>query len=139
MAIARLQTQFKAVATALAFSAVATGALAQAASVPGAASELPLFAIEIKVGPKWDPSKPPQEQAFFREHSSNLRRMRETGLLVVGARYSDKGLVIVAAPTAAEVRAQMDQDPSIAAGTFVYEVHPFNVFYSGELKSRPRR
>lgn len=139
MAIARLQTQFKAVATALAFSAVTTGALAQAASVPGAASELPLFAIEIKVGPKWDPSKPPQEQAFFREHSSNLRRMRETGLLVVGARYSDKGLVIVAAPTAAEVRAQMDQDPSIAAGTFVYEVHPFNVFYSGELKSRPRR
>ena len=98
-----------------------------------------LFAVEIKVGPNWDPSKSPQEQAFFREHSANLRRMRESGVLVMGARYSDKGLVVVAVPSAAEVKAQMEQDPSFAAGTFVYEVHPFNVFYSGELRARPRR
>jgi hypothetical protein len=32
----------------------------------------------------------------------------------------------------------MEQDPSFAAGTFVYEVHPFNVFYAGELQT-PRR
>jgi uncharacterized protein YciI len=114
-------------------------AAAQPASAPPVTADLPLFAIEIKVGPKWDQSRPPQEQAFFKEHSANLRRMRESGVLVMGARYSDKGLVVVAASTAADARAQMEQDPSIAAGTFVFEVHPFSVFYSGELKPRSRR
>jgi hypothetical protein len=32
----------------------------------------------------------------------------------------------------------MDQDPSFAAQTFVYDVHPINVFYPGELKARAR-
>jgi uncharacterized protein YciI len=114
-------------------------AVAQPASAPVVAADQPLFAVEIKVGPKWDQAKSPQEQAFFKEHSANLRRMREAGILVMGARYSDKGLVVVAAATAADVRAQMEQDPSIAAGTFVFEVHPFNVFYAGELKPRARR
>lgn len=98
-----------------------------------------LFAVEVKVGPKWDHARPPHEQALFREHSAHLRRMREAGVLVVGARYSNIGLVIVSASTAADVRAWMDQDPSMAAGTFSYEVHPFNVFYGGELKTKPRR
>ncbi len=109
-----------------------------AASAP-AATELQLFALEIKVGPKWDSTKSPQEQAYFREHSANLRRLRESGSLVVGARYADKGLVVVAAGSSAEARSFMDQDPSIAAGTFTFEVHAFNVFYPGELKSRTRR
>lgn len=137
--LAMLQTQVRAFAAALCLSVVVTGASAQAASAPASHSELPLFAVEIKVGPKWDQAKPAQEQAFFKEHSANLRRMRESGVLIMGARYSDKGLVIVAAATVAEVRAQMDQDSSVSAGTFAYEVHPFNVFYSGELKSRSRR
>ena len=114
-------------------------ALAQVASAPAAAAEPLLFAVEIKVGPKWDASKAPQEQAYFREHSANLRRLREGQHLVVGARYSDKGLIVVAAPDASAVKAMMDQDPSFAAGTFVYEVHPMNVFYAGELKARTRR
>ena len=114
-------------------------ARAQAASAAAAASEALLFAVEIKVGPKWDASKPPQEQAFFREHSANLRRLRDASQLVVGARYSDKGLIVISAADIASVKALMDQDPSFAAGTFVYEVHPMNVFYAGELKARVRR
>jgi uncharacterized protein YciI len=122
----------------IAFAATSC-ALAQGPSAPPGASEPLLFAVEIKAGPNWNQSKAPQEQAFFREHSANLRRMREAGILVMGARYSDKGLVVVSAADAAEVTAQMAQDPSMAAGTFVYEVHPFNVFYPGEIKPRPRR
>lgn len=74
------------------------------------APDLQLFAIEIKVGPKWDAAKPPHEQALFREHSANLRRLREAGTLVIGARYSDKGLVVLSATSLAEARAMMDQD-----------------------------
>ncbi len=132
-------TSRRALALAIVGLAALQVAEAQPASSPAATPESLLFAVEIKVGPKWDQSKSPQEQAFFREHSANLRRMREAGILLMGARYSDKGLIVVAATSAAEARAQMEQDPSIAAGTFVFEVHPFNVFYAGELKSRARR
>ena len=136
-----MRAQFKALyAIVFLAAALSQPVPAQPSSAPAAAApELPLFAIEIKTGPKWDTSKPPQEQAFFREHSSNLRRLREAGSLIVGARYSDKGLVIVAAATLVEARAMMDSDPSVAAGTFAVEVHPFNVFYSGALQSRQRR
>jgi uncharacterized protein YciI len=128
-----------AISIALTASVLSGGASAQSASATATPAELPLFAIEIKVGPKWDSAKTPQEQAFFREHSANLKRLRESGSLVMGARYSDKGLVVVAASNLAETRAFMDQDPSIGAGTFAFEVHPFNVFYPGEVKARSRR
>src|SRR5262245_18550653 len=82
--------------------------------------ELPLFAVEITIGSKWDSKRPPQDQLYFREHSANLKRLRDAGQLVVGARYSDKGVVIVAAENDAAVRAMMDEDPSMTAGVFKY-------------------
>ncbi len=111
---------------------------ASAQQTPVTASTLPLFAIEITVGPKWDAAKRPQDQPFFREHSANLARLREAGSVVMGARYADKGLVVVAAPTIEAARAMMDGDPSIATGTFVFDVHPFNVFYGGTVEPRAR-
>jgi uncharacterized protein YciI len=116
--------------------ALAPWARAQTAA---AAAELPLFAVQVKKGPGWDEAKPPQAQAQFREHSAHLRKLREAGSLVMGARYSDIGLLVVAADTEAAARALMEGDPSIAAGTFAIEVHPFNVFYGGHLQPRPRR
>jgi len=98
-----------------------------------------LFAVEIRTGPKWDPALPPPQQAYFKEHSANLRQLREAGRLVLGARYSDKGLVILSAASADEARALMNQDPAITHGTFVYELHEFNVFYAGNVPARPRR
>lgn len=97
-----------------------------------------LFAVEIKTGPAWVSSKPPQDQAFFREHSAHLRQLREAGVLVLGARYADKGLLVMAADSAAAARAAMEQDPSIRAGTFVFELHEFSVFYGGQLQPPPR-
>lgn len=98
-----------------------------------------LFAIEITVGPGWDSSRPPNAQAFFAEHSANLRRLRESGQLVMGARYSDKGLIVVRARSLEDVHAMMAQDPSIEAGTFRYAVHPFAVFYPGSIEARPQK
>lgn len=92
-----------------------------------------LFAVEITVGPHWDDELAPGDQAFFREHSANLRRLRDAGHIVMGARYSDKGLIIFSAPSENDVRAMMDVDPSMEAGTFVYEVFAFNVFFPGSV------
>jgi uncharacterized protein YciI len=105
---------------------------------PPPASENRLYAVEVKTGPQWNASKAATEQAFFREHSANLKRLRDAGHIVLGARYSDKGLLIFTAPSAASVQALMDQDPSVAHGTFRYEVHEFNVFYPGAVQARPQ-
>ncbi|NND61341.1 MAG: hypothetical protein HKN49_13870 [Gammaproteobacteria bacterium] len=106
-----------------------------ASDVSAAKSDLRLFAVEIKVGPNWDNSKAPNQQAFFAEHSSNLNRLREAGHIVMGARYSDIGLIIFSARSAEEVRGLMSNDASMAAGTFKYEVHALNVFYPGLVQS----
>lgn len=114
------------------------GALAQGPPATTTPSEVPLFAVEITVGSKWDPSRPPQDQQFFRDHSANLKRLRDSGALILGARYSDKGLVVLAAHDEASARAMMDEDPSIKADVFRYRIHPLNVFYGGTVSARAR-
>ena len=98
-----------------------------------ASAPAPLYAAIFKTGPKWDAAKAPGEQAFFRDHSANLARLRSAGTIVVGARYADVGLVVVSAPTEADARQLFDADPSIGAGTFALEIHRFSVFYPGTV------
>jgi hypothetical protein len=100
---------------------------------PPAGAPAPLFAAIFKTGPKWDPAKAPGEQAFFREHSANLAKLRAAGAIVMGARYADVGLVVVSAPTEADARKLFEADPSVAAGTFSLDVHRFSVFYPGTV------
>lgn len=111
---------------------------ASAAAAPEAGADLPLFVAEIRTGPAWDASRPPQDQPFFRDHSAHLRRLRDAGHIRLGARYADKGLIVLAAATADEARAWMQADPSMQHGTFSFELHPFAVFYGGTV-SPPRR
>lgn len=98
-----------------------------------------LFAVEFRTGKNWDKTKRSIEQAYFREHSANLKRLRDTGRLVVGARYSDKGFVVLTADSEADVRALIDADPSVQNQVFEYDVYPFHVFYSGCLEAPKRR
>lgn len=114
-------------------AALANDAAASAPSVPQA-----LFAVEFRTGPAWDPAKPPPEQARFREHSANLKKLRDEGRLLVGARYADKGLIVLAAESREQARAWIDADPAVQAQVFVYELHDFRVFYPGSLGA-PRR
>ena len=100
---------------------------------PSGAAPAPLYAAVFKTGPKWDPAKTPNEQAFFRDHSANLAKLRAAGSIVLGARYADVGLVVVTAASEADARKLFEADPSISAGTFALEVHRFSVFYPGTV------
>lgn len=113
---------------------LASGAQAQET----ASAQKPLFAVEFTTGPRWQADKPPPQQPFFREHSANLRALREQGALVIGARHGDKGLIVLAADSLAQARAMIEQDPSVQNGTFVYQLNPFAVFYGGSVQP-PRR
>lgn len=121
--------------------ALCPAAVAQPAPASAAAAGPPsrLYAIEIKTGTSWDAAKPAHEQAHFREHSANLRHLREQGALVMGARYADKGLIVLRAASEADAHAMMQVDPSIQGRVFAYELHEFVVFYGGAVAAPPRR
>ena len=110
---------------------------AQTETVPAVANNL--YVVEIKTGPAWDTTQPAHEQAHFREHSANLKSLRDQGKLVLGARYGDKGLIVIESPSETQARAMFDQDPSIAAQVFAYTLFEFNVFYGGSVVPKKRK
>ncbi len=123
---------------AAAFLALGSGGLpslcAQTPPAPAATAAPKLFAVTFATGPAWDAAKPPQAQAFFKEHSDHLARLRAEQVSVLGGRYADKGLLLVRAAAAAEVRTLLARDPSLAAGTFVATVDEFRPFQHGDTR-----
>jgi ketosteroid isomerase-like protein len=90
-----------------------------------------LFAVRLTTGPAWDAAKPPNDQAGMREHSANIARMRREGLVVLGARFGELGLIVLRVPDEAAVQAQFAPDPTIAAGVFRMQVDVFAPFAHG--------
>ncbi len=101
-------------------------------------SDSALYVVLFRTGPKWDQTKPAHEQAHFKDHSVNLQRLRKTGALLLGARYSDVGMVILSAPSQEEANAHIESDLSVQAGIFSYELHEFNVFYGGTVERKKK-
>lgn len=119
--------------------ALTTIGFAQAPAAPATAPPpVPLYAAVYKTGPKWDAAKPPGEQAFFKDHSAHLAKLRAGGTILMGARYADVGLIVVSAASEADARKIFEVDPSVVAGTFAVDVHRFSVFYSGFVGTAPK-
>jgi uncharacterized protein YciI len=114
----------------MALAALAGGAAsAQDASPSPAPTKL--FAVVFRTGPAWDAAKPPGEQRFFKDHSQNIGRLKTEGRLALGGRFSDMGLLLVKASSVEDARSLVDRDPSVAAGVFKADVHPWSTFASG--------
>lgn len=90
-----------------------------------------MFAVRLTTGPAWEAAKSPNEQAGMREHSANIARMRREGLLVLGARFGELGLIVLRVPDEAAVLAQFAPDPTIATGVFKLQVDAFTPFAHG--------
>jgi hypothetical protein len=90
-----------------------------------------LFAVHFSTGPNWDARKKPNEQAFFKEHSANLARLRREGSLIIGARYGEFGLIVLRLPDEAAVQTELEQDPSVAGGIFTARIDAFRPFMHG--------
>jgi hypothetical protein len=111
------------------------GAGAQPAS-PAASSEK-LFLVQFSLGPAWTAGKPPPEQSQFKEHGANLKRLRDDGRIVLGARYADKGMVVLRYAGEDQARAEMAADPGVQAGIFTFELFELRPFYDGCLAREP--
>lgn len=90
-----------------------------------------MFAVRLTTGPAWDAAKSPNDQSGMREHSANIARMRRDGVVVLGARFGEVGLVVLRVPDAAAATAQFAADPTIAAGVFKLQVDAFAAFAHG--------
>jgi uncharacterized protein YciI len=95
------------------------------------------FLVVFSLGPGWVAGKPPAEQPSFREHGQNLKRLRDAERIVLGARYADKGMIVLRADSEAAARAELEADPGVKAGIFTFELNELRVFYDGFL-GRPQ-
>lgn len=90
-----------------------------------------LFIVHFSLGPVWDHTMQPHEQQYYKEHSANLKRLREEGMLVIGARYADKGMLLLKAENEEAARSEIAKDPAVKNGIFTAEIHLFSPFYYG--------
>jgi hypothetical protein len=96
-----------------------------------------LYIVTYTTGPAWDVAKQPQEQSWFKEHSANLSKWRKDGIIKAGARYADKGIIVVAAKTKVSAEELIFADAAVVNKLFVADVQKLNVFYEGCLE-RPK-
>ncbi|MEQ8425208.1 MAG: hypothetical protein RIA63_10900 [Cyclobacteriaceae bacterium] len=88
-----------------------------------------LFALAI--GPGWDHSKTPNEQPHFATHSKHLSALRKDGVIKMGARAGEKGIIIFSAKTIDAAKEIINNDIAVQEGLFVTDIQKFNVFYPG--------
>lgn len=119
---------FHLLAPALLVFALAGGSALAAEDPPPADS---LYIIEFTTGPGWVMGKPFAEQPYAADHSANLHRLREQGILVLGARHGTKGMVVLRIASEEAARAEIERDPAVKAGVFSYTIEEFKPFYGG--------
>ena len=90
-----------------------------------------LYNVTYTTGPSWDVSKSPNEQAYFKEHSANLSKWRKEGIVQLGARYANKGMIILKAPSLQAAKELVLKDEGVIYKLFEADVQKFNVFYQG--------
>lgn len=91
------------------------------------------FAAIYSTGENWDASLSPAEQPYFMEHSMFLYNLRKNGVITLGMRVADKGIIILKAKNLEEAKKVFQNDVSVSEKTFHLEVQPATVFYKGCL------
>lgn len=96
-----------------------------------------LYIVTYTTGASWDQSKGPAEQPFFKEHSSRLSQLRKDGVIKFGARYAEKGIIVIAAPSMIKAKEIINADVAISNNLFVADIQKLSIFYDGCLE-RPK-
>ena len=106
-------------------------------SPPGMAQEKPEPTYEMTTyyvgllyrGPKWTPEVTPETEQIQKGHMDNIRRMAESGKLILAGPFSDggnlRGMFVFKVDSLAEAKVLCDADPAVKAGRLVVEWHPW--------------
>lgn len=90
-----------------------------------------LYIVTFTTGSAWDFSKKPHEQPYFKEHSMNLSTLRKEGIIKLGARYADKGIIVITASNLQAAKELIGADASVVNKLFTADVQKLSVFYEG--------
>lgn len=90
-----------------------------------------LYVITYTTGTLWDQSIAPADQPYFKDHSRHLSDLRKAGVIAFGARYADKGMIVIHAQSYIQAREIITNDLAIANNLFVADIQKLNVFYPG--------
>ncbi|HEU5236487.1 MAG TPA: YciI family protein [Pyrinomonadaceae bacterium] len=112
----------------------------------------------LKKGPKWATTTEADRTSILKRHLANVIAMLDSGKAIIAGPFGDDtdiaGIFILRAKSVDEAKAWVDDDPSVKAGLFVAEMHPWwsedifkkavmplkmNTVYLGFLKKGPNR
>jgi predicted enzyme related to lactoylglutathione lyase/uncharacterized protein YciI len=91
------------------------------------------YIVIYTTGKAWDKKKEFWQQPYFNAHSNHLSSLRKKGVITMGSRYSDKGMIVITAPSLAEAASLIQSDSAVVFKTFSAEIHEMDVFYEGSL------
>ena len=100
--------------------------VAEAAEQPRRPPET-LYAVRFLPGPKWVADKGPMEQPGIGEHAANMGALLQRKVLWCGGPFLDGagGLAVFRAASLEEATRIASEDPAVASGLLVPEVHPW--------------
>jgi hypothetical protein len=84
-----------------------------------------LYIVTYTTGDAWDQSKKPNEQSHFKEHGARLGQLRKDGVIRFGARYAEKGIIVIAAASYSAAKEIIQADVAV-----------LNVFYEGCVEKK---
>ncbi len=90
-----------------------------------------LFVVYYTTGPAWNHEKGPADQTHFADHSKHLSTLRKEGVIKLGARAGEKGIIIFAAKSYIHAQEIINSDTAVGKGLFNADIQRFNVFYAG--------
>jgi len=80
-------------------------------------------------GPKWTPERTPEVEKLQQAHMDNIRRLGESGKLILAGPFSDdgelRGMFVFQVSSLEEARDLCETDPAVKAGRLRVELHPW--------------
>ena len=95
---------------------------------------MPMFLVTVtRSGPRYDPSRPLEEQSGWAAHAAFMDRLVEAGFLVLGGPLADGHRVAhaVEAESVAAVRATLARDPWSESHLQVASIEPWTIRLDG--------
>ena len=95
---------------------------------------MPAFLVTVRrTGPKWDPSRPLEQQADWLAHAAFMNRVAEDGFIVLGGPLADEYRVVYAVEAESEetVRATFARDPWSETHLHVDSIEPWTLRLDG--------
>ena len=91
------------------------------------------FVVERRRGPAWNPSLPLEAQSGWVEHAAFMDALVDAGVVVLGGPLADEHRVIlvVEAPSEAEVRTTFGRDPWSGSHLLIESVDAWTIRLDG--------